>query len=374
MLVAFLDLFMQLPVISAYGKSLGATASMGGAIVGMYSASNLVGNVCAGALLDKLDRKRLIIVGMLLTSAALYMYSFASSPGQLLALRALHGLVAGVLAPGAFAMLSQHSHRRRTWSIGMSGALIAMCAVIGPPVAGYIRHIWGFEAVFATSATLMLLGAVVFWTRAPSVSTQAVKDKKVDGTRYPTRIWLRLVPVFFAVMAMTFSLGSLMNHLPIALEVVGAAPSTSGIAFATFSLAAAVVMASSAHGALGNVSRRLVVPAGLIFMASGSVILGISNVSLEPTFGAMVVFGLGFGLLFPSLAGTVSQVGPNHRKGIAFGIFYAIYSLGVVLGAAVSGIVADMVVGLGAPFFFSAAVALVALPATMYVVNAHHDR
>ena len=62
-LVAFLDLFMQLPVISAYAKSLGATASMGGAIVGMYSASNLAGNVGAGALLDRLNRKRLIAVG-----------------------------------------------------------------------------------------------------------------------------------------------------------------------------------------------------------------------------------------------------------------------------------------------------------------------
>ena len=157
-LVAFLDLFIQLPVISAYAKSLGAAASMGGAIVGMYSASNLAGNVGAGLLLDRLNRKRLIAVGMILTSVALYLYDFVSTPEQLLALRAFHGLVAGVLAPGAFAMLGDRMTLHHTRSIGMSGALIAVSAVIGPPLAGFIRDLWGFGAVFTTSGTLMLAG------------------------------------------------------------------------------------------------------------------------------------------------------------------------------------------------------------------------
>ena len=83
-LVAFMDLFMQLPVIATYARSLGAPAAMIGATVGMYSAANLLGNLGAGALLDRMDRKRLVIVGMLLTAASLYAYSLVDTPAQLL--------------------------------------------------------------------------------------------------------------------------------------------------------------------------------------------------------------------------------------------------------------------------------------------------
>ncbi|MCY4109659.1 MAG: MFS transporter, partial [Chloroflexi bacterium] len=336
----------------------------------------------AGLLLDRLNRKRLIAIGMLLTAAALYLYDFASTPGQLLALRAFHGLVAGVLAPGAFAMLGDRTTLHRTRSIGMSGALIAVSAVIGPPLAGYIRDLWGFGAVFATSGTLMLLAAMVFLIKVPSMPIEAVQDRAVASTRTSTPTWRRLTPVFCAVLAMTFGIGSLINHLPIALELAGAAPRISGIAFATFSLVAAVVMASPVHRAIDGVSRRLAVSLGFALLGGSGLILGVSNGVAAPAFGAMVVFGFGFGLLFPSLGATVSDVTSSRRTGTAFGIFYAVYSLGVVLGSTVSGMVAEVAASLGAPFFVSAAVALIALPTAVYIRavrrgtslrSAHHD-
>ena len=372
-LVAFLDLFMQLPVISAYAKSLGASASMGGAIVGMYSASNLVGNVGAGALLDRLDRKRLVAAGMLLTAASLYLYAFVSTPGQLLALRAFHGLAAGVLAPGAFAMLGDRASRHQTRSIGMTGALIAVSAVIGPPAAAYIRDIWDFGAVFATSGTLMLVAAVVFLVRVPGASVAVSDRSAADGTRPSTGMWRRLAPVFCALIAMTFCIGALINHLPIALEAAGAAPRISGMAFATFSLVATVVMGSPAHRAVDDVSRRLAVVLGLGLLCGSGVALAVSDGATAPALGAMVVFGLGFGLLFPSLGTTVSEVASSRRRGIAFGIFYAVYSLGVVVGSGVSGVAAEVAAGLGAPFFVSAAVALVALPTALYIRAAREE-
>ena len=369
-LVAFLDLFMQLPVISAYAKSLGATASMGGAIVGMYSASNLLGNVGAGALLDRLNRKWLIAAGMLLTSASLYLYNFTETPSQLLTLRAFHGLAAGVLAPGAFAMLGDQAGRHHTRSIGLSGALIAVSAVIGPPVAGVIRDLWGFGAVFTTSGTLMLLAAAVFWVRVSATPERTVGDQYTDGERLPAGMWRLLIPVFFAVLAMTFGIGALINHLPIALETTGASPRTSGIAFATFSLVATVVMGSPAHRIIDDISRRLALAVGLLLMCGSGVVLGVSNGAVAPAFLAMVVFGTGFGLLFPSLAATVSEVSQSRRRGIAFGVFYAVYSLGVVFGSGVSGMASEMMSGLGAPFYVSAAVALVALPTAIYIRGA----
>ena len=68
----------------------------------------------------------------------------------------------------------------------MTGALIAVSAVIGPPVAAYIRDIWDFGAVFATSGSLMLLAAVMFWTLVPSTPAETV-ELAVRGQGAPPR-------------------------------------------------------------------------------------------------------------------------------------------------------------------------------------------
>lgn len=45
---SFFDLFTQLPVMSTYAESLGASAFITGLAVGMYSLSNTFGNVISG--------------------------------------------------------------------------------------------------------------------------------------------------------------------------------------------------------------------------------------------------------------------------------------------------------------------------------------
>ncbi|CAM5196732.1 hypothetical protein LSPH26S_02068 [Lysinibacillus sphaericus] len=50
---SFFDLFTQLPVMSTYAESLGASAFLTGLAVGMYSLSNTFGNIISGFLTDR---------------------------------------------------------------------------------------------------------------------------------------------------------------------------------------------------------------------------------------------------------------------------------------------------------------------------------
>ena len=361
-LVAFMDLFMQLPVVATYARSLGAAAAMIGVTVGMYSATNLLGNLGAGVMLDRMDRKRLVVIGMILTAASLYAYSFVDTPVQLLVLRAFHGLFAGVLAPGAFAMLGDRSRSQRVRSMGMSGSLIAVSAVIGPLLAGIIRESVGFEAVFVTSATLMLVAALAFLVLVPSTdhaSGEPSHDRGQVSSLARNGVLLR---VFWAVLVMTFGIGVLINYLPIVVEEMGGSARTSGIAFATFSLVATALMASPLHRVLDARSRAITIVCGLGFLGVSSLMLAALGAAAAALFPAMVVFGLGFGLLFPSLSASVVDQAGSSQRGTAFGIFYAIYSLGVFVGAVVSGGVSGAFADLGAPFYLAAAVPLIAIP------------
>ena len=366
-LVAFMDLFMQVPIISTYARSLGATAAMGGLIVGIYSASNIFGNVGAGILLDRVNRKWMVVAGLLLTAVLLYAYGLADSPAQLLALRVLHGLAAGTLAPGAFTMLADRTDDdQHTRSMGLSGALISASAVIGPLLSVGIRDAVGgdagFAAVFATSGSLMLLSAVAFAAFVPGGS-YAPGGTTAKGESLSLSKNIALGRVYLGVLAMTFAIGCLINLLPITLEDVGAAPRMAGIAFATFSLAGMAIMASPFQRSIRENARARAIAAGLL-------LLGVSNLTLAifggsalsvAVFPAMILFGFGFGLLFPSLSASVANRTAGGHRGAAFGIFYAMYSLGVFLGASISGAIPTFGAEAGVQFYVPALLLLLML-------------
>ena len=367
-LVAFLDLFMQVPIISTYARSLGATAAMGGLIVGIYSASNLFGNVGAGILLDRVNRKWLVVAGLLTTAALLFAYGLVDSPPQLLALRVLHGFAAGTLAPGAFTMLADRTaDDQHTRSMGLSGALISGSAVVGPLLSVGIRDAVGgdagFAAVFTTSGTLMLLSAVAFAVFVPTTESSDVRRTASNDESFSLIRNMGLVRVYLAVLAMTFAIGYLINLLPITLEDVGAAPRMSGMAFATFSLAGMAIMASPLQRAAEDSSRARAIAAGLALLGISNLTLALSGVSLltVSVFPAMLVFGVGFGLVFPSLSASVAARTAGGRRGTAFGIFYAMYSLGVFLGASISGVIPAFGIGAADRFYAPALLVLVML-------------
>src|SRR5690606_38413532 len=105
-LLSFVDFFAQLPIMSLYALSIGATVSFAGFIVGAYSFSNLFSNVFSGFLVDKFGPKRMLSFGLLSTGVILFVYSYVISANQLLVVRFLHGITAGLLTPAAFTYIS----------------------------------------------------------------------------------------------------------------------------------------------------------------------------------------------------------------------------------------------------------------------------
>ena len=359
--------------MATYAASLGASATMAGVIVGAYSASNIFGNLVAGLLLDSLSRRRVVMVGMALTAVALFAYGFVSSPSALLALRLAHGLAAGALTPGAFAMLGDRARSEHAKAMGASGAIIAVAAIVGFPLSALIRETLGYEWVFRASGAAMVCAMLAFALLARDAAASSPTSDRAETTHRdaPPRSPLRdafLGMVYAVVLTMTYCIGALIGHLPIAIDAAGLAPRWSGIAFAAFAIVAAVVMATPAQRAVDGKSRSLAIALGMALigvsgagLALAASLGGGAAYALGLMVAMMGAFGLGFGFVFPSLGAAVSERAGGGRRGIAFGVFYAIYSLGVFIGSSASGAAFDAF-GAVAPFAISAAVAIAALP------------
>ena len=73
---SFFDLFSQLPVMSPFALSLGATPFLVGLAVGMYSFSNTIGNVISGFMTDRRGPFLILVLGLFASAISLFLYAF----------------------------------------------------------------------------------------------------------------------------------------------------------------------------------------------------------------------------------------------------------------------------------------------------------
>lgn len=355
--VAFLDFFAGLPLIPTYARQLGAAESLVGVIVAAYSITNLPGNVVAGYFLDRFGRRLPITVGLIVTALALVGYALATSAEVLLAVRALHGFAAAVLTPGAFAMLGDSTETgNRARTMGRSAASIAVAAIVGPATAGILADRIGYEPVFLIAAGLMAATAVIYVLGSRSAGGIAAEPAGMESraanpnpVTIPFRLsWLALASI--AALSWTIGVGTFTTYVPLHVQELGETSRLSGYAFSMFALTALIMMAG-AVGLRGDRYGRLsLISVGLPLFAAGLFVMAATQ-DIWAIFVGMSVIGLGFGLLLPTATALVADSSGPTRRGLAFGIFYGAYSLGVSIGAIVSGRIAENATGVtGVPY------------------------
>ena len=361
-LAAFFDLFVQFPTIAPHARNLGASVALVGVIVAAYSVTNLFGNLGAGLVLDRWGRRRPMIFGLAITAVAVLSYAFVNSPEQLIAVRAVHGLGAAALTPGAFAILGDRAASgQRGRAMGLAGALIAIPAMIGPPAAGILRDAWGADSVFFVDSAFLALTLVAFVAvtrEAPRAAPSRTAGAKGNAWLSSRILWSG----YAAQFAITVGVGVLVAHLPLVLENQGETATKAGYGFAIYALVSMLVMASPIGGASDRIGRFVPLLIGLLGVAGGLAVVGLAD-GYGGIAAGMAVFGLGYGLVFPAATALVAEASGPSRRGMAFGIFYAVYSLGVAVGSAGSGRLAGLYENsIGLPFFAAAVVVLAAAP------------
>jgi MFS family permease len=210
----------------------------------------------------------------------------------------------------------------------------------------------------------MLAAALCFWRWAGETSPPPRTDA-APATSY-LAVWTRrpLVTAYLAALALAIGLGTLVTYLPQALVARGEA-GVRGAVFTVYALLAVLAMA----GPLGRLSDRSgrygPLAGGLSLTGLGMLVLALVPSAAGALLG-MAVFGFGFGLLFPPATALVIEATDRSERGAAFGVFYAVYSFGVVVGSVLSGVLDEWRGDTtAAPFLIGATVALAAVPAVL---------
>ncbi len=162
-----------------------------------------------------------------------------------------------------------------------------------------------------------------------------------------------------AVFAQYVSFGCIVAILPIHMSDIGLEALHVGMFLATIS---AVFMFWQL--AMGRLSDRYdrVLPATL---GLGIVVLCLILLPLPSQFSHLLVIagfiGIGFGLVFPSICAMVVDRSRPGEQGRAMGVFHALLTAGVALGAPIGG-------ALGSLFSIDIALLVIALPAALVLL------
>lgn len=373
--VSFFDTLAQLPVVAPYARHLGAPTALVGLTVAAYSLANMVGNLLAGPAIDRYGRKPSIVAGMLVAAAGVALASLAVSPAHFLGARVVHGLGGAVLVPAAFAYVGDRSAARAPDAPGRaggnpaggapamarSGIAIGVAALTGPPLAGVLRDRAGYDAVFLGIALLLVVTAALSWLVLPeprrTTTRQALSLRDFGSYRALLRVPLYRGAVV-GIFCLTFGKGILAFALPLHAGALGYGAARVGLLMSGFAFSAIAVFALTGGLRRLGLEARVLAGLGIVGVALG--LLGQLS-SYGALMGVMLFYGIGFGLLFPSTAAQVVTATTTADRGRAFGLFYAFFSLGVVLGPVLAGL-AQGAVGLP-PFLVGAVVVLAGIPA-----------
>jgi MFS family permease len=349
-LLAFLAIGAALPVLPAYVRGpLRAGDLAVGIVVGAFALTAVVCRPLAGRQADARGRRTVLVAGCLAMAVGGALYLLASSVAALVAARLVVGAGEGaVYTAGATWAVDLAPEDRRGLALGLFGLAVWGGLSLGPLAGELLRAGVGYDAVWAATAVLPFAGAVIAMRLPEPAGTGTGGDPGplafFPRAAHRPGVALALANVGYAALA-----GFVVLHLR-ARGIGGGASVFTAFALAVFASRLVLSRVPDRAGA-----RRTATAAGLL-EALGLAIIALAHSLAVALCGAIVV-GVGFSMLFPSLAlMVVGRVG-GDRRGSALGAFTAFFDIGVGLGGPIAGATAALA-GYPAVFVLAAGAAL----------------
>ena len=354
MIHSLLPLFM----VTTLGTSVFAV----GIIEGLAESTALIVKVFSGILSDYIGkRKGLAVLGYALGALSKPLFALADSTGIVLTARLLDRIGKGLRGAPRDALVADIAppHLRGA-AFGLRQALDTVGAFLGPLLAVGLMLLWAndFRAVFwiAVIPGLLAVTLLIFGVQEPE---RPKPEKRLNPIRrenlqrLDTSYWW-VVAIGAVFMLARFSeaflvLRGLQTGIPIALTPL-------------VMVAMNLIYAASAYpfGKLSDkVSHTRLLTFGLIVLIAADLILAHSN-HWSTLLAGVALWGIHMGITQGLLAAMVADTAPADLRGTAYGFFYFMSGLALLVASGLAGFVWDRF-GAATTFYTGAAFCVLAL-------------
>ena len=345
------------PLLPLYAEKMGATGVWIGMIFAGFSISRAIVMPLAGRFSDRSGRKLFLGTGLFTYAVISLGYIWAGNPFQLMVVRLIQGIAAGLVIPIAQAYVGDMSPEAEEgkWQ-GYFNAAFFSGFGFGPLMGGALTDHLGMSAAFFAMGSLNLLAFVMVLFFLP----EAVSVKKEKPPRAPFSEIVRsrvMKGLLGFRLAFSMGRGAFAGFLPIFAGVSLSLSATRiGVLIAVNILVMAVFQPFGGRIA-DRVSRRLLVVAG-----GGANILFLGLIPWCTDFwsllGVCLLGSLGGSISIPAASAMIVEEGRKFGMGSTMAIFGVAFSTGMAIGPMLSGVIADLL-DIRTVFYFGACMGVV---------------
>ena len=173
---------IAVPSIPAIAQSFHVGFAVATGITTSFLIGNVAGALPAGWLIDRFGRRRIMLMGPILTAVMAFAVVWAHNYPELLALRFADGFAAQLWLMGRLAGISHGSApeqrgRQVSWMFGMDNTGRAL----GPLIGGVMATSWGIRSPFVAYGVLALLALVPAYRYIQDTPRRAVAPARGEA-------------------------------------------------------------------------------------------------------------------------------------------------------------------------------------------------
>ena len=347
---------------------LGVTDKNIGLILTVFTVPGVVLTPIMGVLADRYGRKRILVPSLALFGISGFLCAFTRSWEPLLALRFMQGIGAASLGALNLTVIGDlYSGRQRATALGLNAAVLSM-GVAGYPMLGGLLASFGWYYPFYLPILALPL-AVVVQTMLKNPEPSGPADMREYFVSALRALNNRQIVGLFLATTVTFILiyGPFLTYMPILLASgYEATPFAIGLIMSMNALVTG--LASSQLGRLTRFipERRLVMVAFLFYAAASALMFHMPG--LWWFFLPVFLFGMAQGMNLPSIQTLLTGLAPMELRAGFMSLNGMVLRLGQTVGPLLMGL-AYGIGGMGAVFYFSAALALVMFLAAIVLLS-----
>ncbi|MFZ2974584.1 MAG: MFS transporter [Ferribacterium limneticum] len=335
-----LGLFLILPVFSVYAKTLpgGDNLALVGFALGAYGLTQAFFQIPYGIASDIFGRKVVIVVGLLIFALGSFVAAWAPDMTWIIVGRVLQGMGAISAAVTALAAdLTREEHRTKVMAmIGSSIGLVFALSLVGSPILyGWI----GMAGLFIMTGVLALAAIVLLLKAVPPAPAPHGHEKlplrRVVMDPDLIRLNVGIFVLHMVQMAMFVVLPhALVNHG--GLEAAAHWKVYLPAVLLSFAIMVPAIIAAERKDKMRPIFLAAI--ALLVVVQSGLLLYSASLWALALW---LVLFFVAFNVLEATLPSLVSRTAPPSAKGAALGVYNTTQALGLFVGGAAGGYIAQ---------------------------------
>jgi MFS transporter, DHA1 family, inner membrane transport protein len=336
--------FVPVGLLSSLAIDLNISITLAGLLISGYAMGVAFGAPILTALTNKMNRKTLLLLLMVVFIAGNIVAALSSTFSLLLAARFItafsHGVFFSIGATIASDLVPEH---KRASAIAFMFTGLTVATVTGVPLGTFIGQTFGWRATFWAVALLGVVAIITSAILVPKNLKEAPPSSVIDQVRVIKNGRLLLA---FAITALGYG-GTFVAFTylaPILEEVTGYAPKA--VSFILLGYGIAVAIGNTIGG---KVADRNPIRALFWMFAVQSIILVILTFTAPYKIaGTITIFFLGL-LAFMNVPGLQVYVVKLAERyvpsavNVASAINIAAFNLGIAIGAFVGGIIVDSI-------------------------------